>query len=144
MINPSLRNAKANIYGPTCMKPTTQSRVNGSHLNKIIIICKSTNHLFDRKQHDWKQWEVKMLCDYQKLQTKSTLPQRTQKLSSANTAWDRISWSWEQSRQLAPLLRKTFPYIFPISDSQLSVAFVSNKCHSTPDEKHHIAVWWFC
>lgn len=74
------------------------------------------------------------------MQSKSTLPQRTQKISSANKAWDGISWSWEQSRQLAALLRKIFPYIFPISDSQLSVALVSNKCHSTPDEKHHIAL----
>ncbi len=38
------------------------------------------------------------------------------------------------------LFWENIPYIFPISDSQLSIALVSNKCHSTPDEKHHIAV----
>jgi len=38
-------------------------------------------------------------------------------------AWDKISWSWEQSRQLAPLLRKDFHILFfPLSDSQISLA----------------------
>lgn len=138
------------------MKPTTQSTIIRFHLSKIVIICKSTKNFFDRKQHDCKPWEVKILCDYQKLQSKSTLPQRTQKISSANKAWDGISWSWEQSRQLAPLLRqKKFPSFFFFSHKWFKTHHSQQQTpqHSKTQEQtphccmqtgNEICWWWFC
>lgn len=110
------------------------------------------SNFFDRKQHDWKPWEVKMQCDYQDT-SESILPQRTQKISSANKAWDGISWSWEQSRQLCLFWEKNFHILFPFKWFTTLLSLSQQPQFSkSPDQAPHycmqtgneIFCWWSC